>query len=108
MSRSIASWIKWLSSTDFSFSARERAWRRSARLSLRHIQRALEKKRDGKVTLALVHLAVSGVAKLRDPKEDARRLFLADALMSDALTTDLAQHCARHLPNGDDRHSRRG
>jgi hypothetical protein len=48
------------------------------------------------------------VAKLRDPKEDARRLFLADALMSDALTTDLAQHCARHLPNGDDRHSRRG
>jgi hypothetical protein len=53
--------------------------------SLRHIQRALEKKRDGDVTLALIHLALSKVAKLRDAKEDARRLFLADALMSEGV-----------------------
>jgi hypothetical protein len=49
--------------------------------ALRHVQLALEKKQDGDVTLALIHLALSGVAKLRDPKEDAHRMFLADALM---------------------------
>ena len=49
--------------------------------SLRHVQRGLEKKRDGELVLALIHLALSGVAKLREPKEDARRLFIADALM---------------------------
>jgi hypothetical protein len=53
--------------------------------SLRHIQRALEKKRDGDLVLALIHLALSGTAKLEDPKEDARRLFLADALLSDGV-----------------------
>lgn len=49
--------------------------------ALRHIQRALEKKRDGDPALALIHLALSGLAKLRKPKEDARRLFMADALI---------------------------
>jgi hypothetical protein len=49
--------------------------------SLRHVQHGLEKKRDGEVILALIHLALSGLAKLREPKEDARRLFMADALM---------------------------
>jgi len=50
---------------------------------LRHIQRALQNKRDGEKALALVHLALSGLAKLREPKEDARRLFMADALVSE-------------------------
>lgn len=53
--------------------------------SLMHIERALEKKRDGDLVLALIHLALSGAAKLRDPKEDARRLFLADALMNNGV-----------------------
>lgn len=49
--------------------------------SLRHVQRGLEKKRDGELVLALIHLALSGVSKPRDPKEGARRLLIADALM---------------------------
>jgi hypothetical protein len=53
--------------------------------SLRQITRALEKKRDGHLVLALIHLALSGVAKMRDPKEDARRLFLADGLMAEGV-----------------------
>jgi len=53
--------------------------------SLRHVRRALEKNGEGDLILALVHLALSGVAKLRDPKEDSRRLFLADALMSEGV-----------------------
>ena len=36
---------------------------------------------DGEKPLALTHLALSGLAKLAHPKEDARRLFLADALI---------------------------
>ena len=53
--------------------------------SMRHIRHALEKKRDGDLVLALVHLALSGVAKLQDTGEDARRSFLADALVSDGV-----------------------
>lgn len=57
--------------------------------SLRHVRHALEKKRDGNLLLALIHLALSGVAKLQHPKEDARRLFLADALMSDGVESTI-------------------
>jgi hypothetical protein len=57
--------------------------------SLRHIRHALEKKRDGDLVLALIYLALSGAAKLQHPKEDARRLFLADALMSDGVESTL-------------------
>jgi hypothetical protein len=56
--------------------------RQVAAPSLRHIQRGLDKKRDGDLVLALIHLALSGTAKLEDSKEGARRLFLADALLS--------------------------
>ncbi len=49
--------------------------------SLRHVRRAVETWRDGQKPLALTHLALSGPAKLAHPKEDARRLFLADALI---------------------------
>ena len=65
--------------------SRRRTDARSRLRRCRHIQCALEKKRDGDLVLALIHLALSGVAKLRDPKEDARRLFLADALMSEGV-----------------------
>ena len=49
--------------------------------SLRHVRRAVETWRDGDKPLALTHLALSGMAKLAHPKEDARRLFIADALI---------------------------
>lgn len=49
--------------------------------SLRHVRRAIETWRDGKKLLALTHLALSGLAKLAHPNEDARRLFVADALV---------------------------
>ncbi len=49
--------------------------------SLRHVRRAVETWRDGEKPLALTHLALSGLAKLTQPKEDARRLFIADALI---------------------------
>src|SRR5579872_4001444 len=50
--------------------------------ALAHIRRAVVKKREGETTLALVHLALSGVAKLERPEEDARRIFVADELMT--------------------------
>lgn len=49
--------------------------------AIRHIRRGLEKQLDGDLVLALVHLALSGAAQLGRPREDARRLFLADAPM---------------------------
>jgi hypothetical protein len=42
--------------------------------------------RDGEMPLALTHLALSGFAKLGQPKEDARRLFLVDAMMEAGVT----------------------
>ena len=48
--------------------------------SLRHLLRATERWADDK-PLALTHLALSGLAKLVNPAEDARRLFLAEALI---------------------------
>lgn len=49
--------------------------------ALAHIRRAIVKKREGETTLALIHLALSSVAKLERPAEGARRLFIADELM---------------------------
>jgi hypothetical protein len=49
---------------------------------LTHVRRAVETWRDGDRALALTHLALSRLAKLGDPLEGARRLFLVDALMS--------------------------
>jgi hypothetical protein len=46
-----------------------------------HARRALDKARDGDVPLALIHLALAGVGRLDDPREDARRLSIADGLM---------------------------
>ncbi len=49
--------------------------------ALAHIRRAVAKRSEGETVLALIHLALSGVAKLERPAEDARRLFVADELM---------------------------
>jgi hypothetical protein len=35
--------------------------------------------------LALIHIALSGTAKLANPREDARRLFMADELMKEGV-----------------------
>lgn len=59
------------------------AYRRSiAPSTLTHIHRALIKQSEGNATLALVHLAMTGLPKLATPKEDARRLFMADGLIA--------------------------
>jgi len=47
-----------------------------------HVRRALAKAREGDRALALTHLALAGVGHLDDPREDARRLFIADGLMN--------------------------
>lgn len=49
---------------------------------LTHVRRAVETWRDDDRALALTHLALCRLAKLVDPVEGARRLFLADALMN--------------------------
>ena len=46
-----------------------------------HARRALVKAREGDAPLALTHLALAGVGRLTEPREDARRLFIADGLM---------------------------
>jgi len=47
-----------------------------------HVRRALAKAREGDAPLALTHLALAGVGRLTEPREDARRLFIADGLMT--------------------------
>ncbi len=49
--------------------------------ALAHIQRAVVKRGEGQTVLALIPLALSGVAKLEQPVESIRRLFVADELM---------------------------
>lgn len=49
---------------------------------LAYIGRALVKQSEGETTLALIYLALTGLPKLARPKEDARRLFMADGLMN--------------------------
>jgi hypothetical protein len=46
-----------------------------------HARRALATARDGDRALALTHFALAGVGRLDGPREDARRLFIADRLM---------------------------
>jgi hypothetical protein len=46
-----------------------------------YVRRALVKRAQGEVTVASMHLALSGLPRLHEPKEDARRLFMADGLM---------------------------
>jgi hypothetical protein len=46
-----------------------------------HVRRALFKAREGDAPLALTHLALAGAGRLTEPRDDARRLFIADGLM---------------------------
>ncbi len=46
-----------------------------------HVRHALTKAREGDAPLALTHLALAGVRRLTDPRDDACRLFIADGLM---------------------------
>jgi hypothetical protein len=46
-----------------------------------HVRRALMKAREGDAPLALTRLALAGAGRLTEPREDARRLFIADGLM---------------------------
>jgi hypothetical protein len=58
------------------------AYRRPIELSaLAHIRCALVRRQQGEMALALTHLALTGLPGLANPKEDARRLFMADGLM---------------------------
>lgn len=52
---------------------------------LRHIERALKAKREGDVPLAYMHIALSRLGTLAHPREDARRLFIIDALIEDGI-----------------------
>ncbi|MGD1038073.1 MAG: hypothetical protein ABR878_13030 [Roseiarcus sp.] len=46
-----------------------------------HVRRALARAREGDAPLALTHLALAGTGRLTEPRDDARRLFIADGLM---------------------------
>jgi hypothetical protein len=48
---------------------------------LRYVQLAPRAMREGDVPLAHMHIALSGLGKMAHPQEDARRLFIIDALM---------------------------
>jgi hypothetical protein len=47
----------------------------------KHVRRAVAKAREGDAPLALTHLAFAGAGRLTEPRDDARRLFIADGLM---------------------------
>ena len=45
-----------------------------------HVRRALARARAGDAPQALTHLALAGAGRLTEPRDDARRLFIADGL----------------------------
>jgi len=51
------------------------------KLRLAHARRAVEKMREGEVACALMHLPLTGLGKLSQPKEAAWRLLAAEGLM---------------------------
>jgi hypothetical protein len=52
---------------------------------LRYVERALVAKCHGDVALAYMHIALSRLGKLAHPQDDARRLFMVDALMEEGV-----------------------
>lgn len=50
--------------------------------ALRHVQRALVRKREGNDALALTHLALTGLGKLAQPLEAAKRVAMVDGLIA--------------------------
>jgi hypothetical protein len=53
-----------------------------------HLQRALIHWADGDDALAAMHFAHTGLGRLPDPREAARKLFMAEALLAEGLTPD--------------------
>jgi hypothetical protein len=56
--------------------------------SLTHLRKAARRWNEGERDLATIHLALSGLDRLRRPDADARRLFLADQLLRAGLAAD--------------------
>jgi hypothetical protein len=54
--------------------------------TIRFIRRGAASWRDGDKAMAAMHLAMTGLTPLREPKAAARRLFMADALMKAGAT----------------------
>ncbi len=57
--------------------------------ALGHLRRAAHSHRQGQQSRAAVHLALSGPGPLRAPREDARRLYIADGLMRGGMAPDV-------------------
>jgi hypothetical protein len=55
---------------------------------LTHIRKAAERWRVGEDAFASMHLALSGLDRLRRPVTDARRLFFADRLLGEGFRTE--------------------
>jgi hypothetical protein len=57
--------------------------------TLRYIRRGAASWRDGDKAMAAMHLAMTGLTPLREPKAAARRLFMADQLMKAGATPEV-------------------
>ncbi|HEX3916671.1 MAG TPA: hypothetical protein VHW60_04985 [Caulobacteraceae bacterium] len=57
--------------------------------ALIHLRKAAHCWGRGEVVLADIHLALSGVSRLRRPEVDAQRLFLAERLMQEGFEPDV-------------------
>ena len=71
--------------------------------ALNYIRRAAETWRQGKVALAAMHLALSGLDRLQRPEADAHRLFLADALLKNGVTASTIIAALESEASGDGR-----
>jgi len=56
--------------------------------SLAHLIKGAQRWNEGQEALAAMHLAMSGLDRLRQPEADAHRLFLADELLKAGFGTD--------------------
>ena len=77
--------------------------------ALAHLRKAAQRWREGDDALASMHLALSGLGRLRWPEADARRLFFADTLLDAGVAADdllkaltaapIADSLARYSPD---------
>jgi hypothetical protein len=64
--------------------------------ALAHLEKAAQRWAEGDAAMASMHLALSGLGRLKRPSEAARRLFVADALLKSGLPrSDLLKMLAR-------------
>ncbi|WP_158812532.1 hypothetical protein [Methylocapsa sp. S129] len=76
--------------------------------ALRYIHRALVKHSEGDATLALMHLAMTGLWPLKEPRQAAYRLFMADRLMKAGLVPRDLIRALGQDPGSVDQLERRG